>query len=116
MKSRSSVLLSALLLVCANQANATVETQSEKSPVVGDAITVELSDASKAQTVNLVCGDDIHQPTQEPSDRLVKFEGVSSGNCTLNFKGGVSTKFTPVYSGDFYTCRIIGQTAVCKEM
>ena len=116
MKSRSIILLSTLFLVCASQANAIVDTQTKQPPVVGDAITVKLADASQTQTMKLVCGDDIYQPIQAPSDRLAKFEEVSSGHCTLHFKGGISAKFTPAHPEDSYTCRIIGQTAICKEM
>jgi hypothetical protein len=40
--------------------------------------------------------------------------GVPAEACTVNFKGPVSARFTPVHGGLALRCRIQGSTAVCE--
>ncbi len=48
------------------------------------------------------------------TENTATFEGVPDDQCTLQVKGGVPARFSPITWGTWY-CRLAGTTAVCSK-
>ena len=114
MNYRSIVLLSTLVLACASPAIAIASPEDAAPPVAKGSLTVNMSEGSQVQTLNLICSDGTHRSTQALENGAATFSEVPSGPCTLEFKGETPGTYTPVSPGNTYTCSIISKTAVCK--
>lgn len=76
-------------------------------------INVILPGLHKGAQVEIQCPDG-WRGRGELIENTATIEGVPDDKCTLNLKGGVPARFSPITWGTWY-CQLTGTTAVCSK-